>query len=125
MDGAEWDVQIVFDLGLAKRTVYPAVDAIASWSPVLEDGRVSVEHADVAREVRRLIAADGSEGDRAARVRRFQSQPFFIAEPWSARPGAFVRLDVALRGYRAILEGAGDAPGERELLHTGALRTPA
>jgi RNA polymerase sigma factor (sigma-70 family) len=121
VDDADWDVQIFFNRGLAKGTIYPAVDGLTSWSRLLEDGRVSAEHAEVARAVRNLIASGDAGSTRAERAIQFQSQPFFVAEPWTARPAAFVATDVALNGYRAILEGQADALGEHALLYTGAL----
>jgi F-type H+/Na+-transporting ATPase subunit beta len=105
VDDTEWDVQIVFDLRLAKRAIYPAVDSISSWSRLLQDGRVSAEHADIARGVRSLVASGDAAPTRAERAIQFQSQPFFVAEPWTARPATFIAIDVALNGYRAILEG--------------------
>jgi RNA polymerase sigma factor (sigma-70 family) len=117
-----WDAQIVFDRQLAKRGIYPAVDALGSWSRLLEDGRASAEHAAIAREVRDLLATES--GTRAQRAVQFQSQPFFVAEPWTARPGTFVPIDVSLAGYSAILQGRADALTEQELLYAGALPTP-
>jgi F0F1-type ATP synthase beta subunit len=57
---------------------------------------------------------------RAQRAFEFQSQPFYVGEPWTARPGAFVPLDAALTGYCAILTGAADAFDEGALLYAGA-----
>jgi F-type H+-transporting ATPase subunit beta len=71
--------------------------------------------------VRTLLASGGSAELRAERTRQFQSQPFFVAEPWTARPGAFVGLDAALNGYRAILDGVVDDLNEQDLLYTGTL----
>jgi len=90
VDDTGWDAQIVFDRQLAKDGTYPAVDAPGSWSRLLEDGRTSAEHVAIAREVRDLLASDS--GTRAQRAVQFQSQPFFVAEPWTARPGAFVPI---------------------------------
>jgi F0F1-type ATP synthase beta subunit len=58
------------------------------------------------------------------RVLEFQSQPFFVAEPWIAVPAAFVALDVALESYRAILRGDADTLSEQDLLCTGAIPKP-
>ena len=125
VDDAEWDVQLAFDRGLARRGVYPAVDPIASRSRLLADGRVPPEHAATAREIRDLLStSNGSSSIRAQRAVEFQSQPFFVAEPWTARPGAFVRIDAALAGYQAILTGATDAFDNGALLYSGALPTP-
>lgn len=122
VDDAEWDVQLVFDRDLARRGLYPAVDPVASWSRLLADGRVSPEHTDSARDVRELMrGASASTSIRAQRAIEFQSQPFYVAEPWTARPGAFVPIAAALGGYRAILTGAADAFDTGALLYTGAL----
>lgn len=124
VDETEWDVQLVFDRGLAKRGVYPAVDPIGSWSRLLADGRVPADHAATASKLRDLLTSvDGSSSIRAQRAQEFQSQPFFVAEPWTARPGAFVLIDSALAGYNAILTGAADAIENGALLYAGALPT--
>jgi F-type H+/Na+-transporting ATPase subunit beta len=121
VDDADWDVQLVFDRGLAKRGVYPAIDPVASRSRLLDDGRLPPEHAASAREVRDLLRnASDTNSRRAQRVIEFQSQPFYVAEPWTARPGTFVPTDAALAGYRAILTGAADAFDEGALLYAGA-----
>jgi F-type H+-transporting ATPase subunit beta len=120
VDDDEWDVQLVFDRGLARRGVYPAMDPVASWSRLLDDGRAPPEHAAIARDVRDLLRnASDANSIRAQRVIEFQSQPFYVAEPWTARPGAFVPIDAALGGYRAILTGAADAFDEGALLYAG------
>jgi Ankyrin repeats (3 copies)/ATP synthase alpha/beta family, nucleotide-binding domain/Ankyrin repeat len=121
VDDAEWDVQLVFDRVLAKRGVYPAIDPVASRSRLLDDGRVPPEHAAIARDVRDLLRnASDANSIRAQRVIEFQSQPFYVAEPWTARPGAFVPVDAAQAGYRTILTGAADAFAEGALLYAGA-----
>ena len=117
----EWDVQLDFDRELARRTIFPAIDVRRSWSKMLTDSRVTSEHVDVAAEVRQLLDSDQSLASRAERATRFQSQPFFVAEPWTARPGAYVPLDSALAGYRAIVLGDADALDEADLLWTDAL----
>ena len=122
VDDAEWDVQLDFDRELARRSIFPAVDIRQSWSRLLTDGRVSPDHAAVAAEVRTLLDAGDSLAVRAERATQFQSQPFFVAEPWTARPtGAYVPVEVALAGYQAIVQGAADVLGEQDLLWTGAL----
>jgi RNA polymerase sigma factor (sigma-70 family) len=96
VNDAEWDVQLDFDRELARRTIFPAIDATQSWSRLLADGRVSPEHASVAAEVRALLRAGDTLVTRAERATQFQSQPFFVAEPWTAHPGAYVPLEAAL-----------------------------
>jgi F-type H+/Na+-transporting ATPase subunit beta len=121
VDDAEWDVQLVFDRGLAQRGVYPAIDPVASRSRLLDDGRVPPEHAAIAGDVRDLLHnASDANSIRAERVIEFQSQPFYVAEPWTARPGTFVPIEAALTGYRAILTGAADGFDTGALLYAGA-----
>jgi F-type H+/Na+-transporting ATPase subunit beta len=121
LTGSGWDAQLVFDRALAKRTIYPALDVLQCASALLSDGRVSAEHARIAARVRDLLR-DDPESRRAEQLRQFQSQPFFGAEPWTARPGNIVSLTDALAGYQAILDGAADELSDRDLLFAGALR---
>jgi RNA polymerase sigma factor (sigma-70 family) len=121
VDDAEWDVQLVFDRGLARRGIYPAVNVVESWSRLLTEDRVTQAHAAIAREVRSLLSGTGASPDaRAQRALEFQSQSFLVAEPWTARPGTDVPLAAALAGYRAILGGAASALAEGALLYVGA-----
>jgi RNA polymerase sigma factor (sigma-70 family) len=102
-----WDARLVFDRALARRTIFPALDVVGSWSRLLEDGRVSAEHAATAQAVRQLLAGtDPALDGQRERALGFQAQPFFVAEPWTARPGAFEPLATALAGYQAIVEGS-------------------
>jgi F0F1-type ATP synthase beta subunit len=117
----EWDVQPDFDRALARRSIFRAIDVRRSQSRMLTDRRLTSEHVDVATEVRGLLDSQQSLASRAEQATRFQSQPFFVAEPWAAGPGAYVTLDAALAGYRAIVQGDADALDEKDLLWAGAL----
>jgi F-type H+-transporting ATPase subunit beta len=97
-----WDTRLVFDRGQAKRGIYPALDALESSSALLCDGRVREAHARVADDVRGALRGS-SNSEVIDRLQHYQSQPFFVAEPWTARPGEFVPLADSLAGYRAIL----------------------
>ena len=115
LEPEEWDTRILFDVGMARSGVYPAVDGAASSSRLLRDGLVDAEHARVAAQVQAALRQVGTDADGAdgavslQRLREFQSQPFFVAEPWTARPGETVGLDDTLAGYRTIV--ARDAGG--------------
>ena len=124
VNDAEWDVQLAFDRELARRTIFPAVDIRRSWSRLLADGRVGREHAAVAAEVRAMLDAGKALATRTERATWFQSQPFFVAEPWTGRPGAYVPLEAALAGYRAIVQGSTDILSERDLQWMGTLPGP-
>ena len=109
-------------------------------SNVLEPGIVGREHADVARATRQylqrygalqdLIAILGveelSEEDktvvrRARRLQRFLSQPFFVAEAYTALPGRYVPLSETIRGFREIVEGRHDDLPEQAFFMVGTI----
>lgn len=106
------DATITFSMALAKQNIWPAIDGASSSSHLLAEGSVTEEHARVAQEARELITQD-SASPRARRLLRFGSQPFAIAEPFTARPGVSVSLADTIKGYAAVLSGAyNDVPEE-------------
>jgi F0F1-type ATP synthase beta subunit len=100
--------------------VYPAVDVLTSRSRLLETKAVGEEHVATAERVRHALAAlwanrgrsqSGAEGlmlERALKLQNYFTQPFYIAEPYTKRPGATVSLTEALQTCRAILDGRYD-----------------
>jgi RNA polymerase sigma factor (sigma-70 family) len=99
--------------------IYPAVEVLTSRSRLFETGAVSNEHATIAERARAAIAmlwaghhartvADGLMLERALKLQNFFTQPFFIAQPYTKRPGASVTLAATLRACREILDGAHD-----------------
>ncbi|MFH0890479.1 MAG: F0F1 ATP synthase subunit beta [Candidatus Liptonbacteria bacterium] len=124
---AHLDSTIVLSRALTEIGIYPAVDPLASSSNALTPKIVGQEHYDVAREVQKtlqhykelqdIIAILGieelSESDRltvnrARKIQRFLSQPFFVAETFTGRSGKYVKLEDTVRGFREILEGKHD-----------------
>ncbi len=130
---AHLDSTIVLSRALTEIGIYPAVDPLASSSNALDPKVVGREHYDVTREVQKtlqhykelqdIIAILGieelSESDkltvnRARKIQRFLSQPFFVAETFTGAPGKYVKLEDTIRGFKEILEGRHDAlPEER------------
>ncbi|HZG66863.1 MAG TPA: sigma-70 family RNA polymerase sigma factor [Herpetosiphonaceae bacterium] len=125
---------------LAQSQIWPAVDPIRSHSQLLDPAHVGQQHYDVARGVRNLLrryqelraqaAEEATEGlsqadqtviVRARRVQRFLAQPFFIAEPYTKRPGAFVSREQTVRDFTAILDGAHDDLPEDAFYFAGTL----
>jgi F-type H+-transporting ATPase subunit beta len=120
---------------LARLGIYPTIDAIISRSRLLDEKLVDPEHAEVAAQVREVLAAcsEGTTGpgassaemdlptQRARKLLRFFSQPFFVAEPYTKQPGLYVSREHALRGCRAILSGECDAVPEQAFYFTGTL----
>jgi F-type H+-transporting ATPase subunit beta len=137
---AHLDSTIVLERAIVERGIYPAVDPLASTSRILDPQIVGEEHYRVAREVQRvlqrykdlqdIIAILGidelSEDDkltvaRARKIERFFSQPFFVAEQFTGRPGRYVPLKETIRGFAEILEGKHDAIPEQFFLMAGPI----
>jgi F-type H+-transporting ATPase subunit beta len=130
----EWDAYITFDLQLARRGLFPAMDPLASTSRLLRDGLVDPQHARVAGQVRALLEWSRAEhgggppglealSTHARRLELFQTQPFFVAEPWTARPGESVSFEDTLADYSALVDGAADTLPDEALRYVGRWRT--
>ena len=124
---AHLDSTIRLERNIAELGIYPAVDPLTSTSRVLDPLVVGQEHYDVARETQRvlqryrdlqdIIAILGidelSEEDkatvaRARRLQRFASQPFFVGEVFTGRPGIYVPIKDTVASFKDILEGKAD-----------------
>jgi RNA polymerase sigma factor (sigma-70 family) len=114
------DTLIHLSRAMILRKNYPAVDVLTARARLLDDNLVAVADADIARRVRVAITAwRASEAnadmtfdpvllERARKLQAFFSQPFFVAEPFTKRPGSHVSRAEALRGCREILDGRHD-----------------
>jgi RNA polymerase sigma factor (sigma-70 family) len=99
----------------ATANIYPPVDVLTSRSRLLEARLVGADHAAIAQEVRQALAAlwaadrcsnaDRLMLERALKLQNYFTQPFFVAEPFTKRPGTTVPLAEALRTCRGILAG--------------------
>ncbi|MGH7749149.1 MAG: F0F1 ATP synthase subunit beta, partial [Candidatus Dormibacteria bacterium] len=120
--------------------IYPAVDPLDSFSRVLEPRVVGEEHYRVAQGVKRIlqqykelqdiIAILGQEEltedqkltvQRARRIQNFLSQPFFVAEVFTGRPGQYVKLEETVRGFAEILDGKHDELPEQAFYMVGTI----
>ena len=134
------DSTIRLERSIVEIGIYPAVDPLTSTSTVLDARVVGQEHFDTAREVQRtlqrykdlqdIIAILGmdelSEEDkvtvaRARRLQRYMSQPMFVAEQFTGRPGRYVERKETVRGAREILEGKHDQLPEQAFLMAGPI----
>ncbi len=137
---AHLDSTIVLSRALTEIGIYPAVDPLASTSTALDPKIVGEKHYKVARDVQLclqkykdlqdIIAILGieelSEDDkkvvsRARKIQRFLSQPFFVAENFTARPGKYVKLEDTIRGFEEILEGKHDEVPEENFYLKGGI----
>jgi F-type H+/Na+-transporting ATPase subunit beta len=134
------DSTIRLERSIVELGIYPAVDPLTSTSTVLDPRVVGQEHFEVAREVQRtlqrykdlqdIIAILGmdelSEDDkvtvtRARRLQRFMSQPMFVAEQFTGRPGKYTTLAETVAGFREILDGKHDALPEQAFYLAGTI----
>ena len=137
---AHLDATTVLARSIAELGIYPAVDPLESTSRILDPHIVGEEHYRVARSVQELlqrykelqdiIAILGmdelSEEDklvvnRARKVQRFLSQPFFVAEQFTGLPGKYVPVSETIRGFQEILDGKHDAIPESYFLNAGSI----
>jgi len=134
------DATTVLSRQIAELGIYPAVDPLDSTSRILDPNIVGPEHYDTAREVQRLlqefkdlqdiIAILGMEElseeqkmtvTRARRLQRFLSQPFYVAEQFTGKPGAYVKLEDTIRGFKEIVDGKHDAVPEQAFYMVGTI----
>ena len=109
---------------LVEAGIYPAVDPQRSWSRLLNPAFVGTDHSNVDRRVLaalRQVDEVGTLGSRARRIRNFLSQPFFSAEAYTRRPGAFVPREQAITAFKALLAGSYDDLPEEAFLMCGTL----
>jgi len=137
---AHLDSTIRLERSIAELGIYPAVDPLASTSRVLDPLVVGQEHYDTARETQRvlqryrdleqIIAILGidelSEEDkatvaRARRLQRFMSQPFFVGEVFTGRPGKYVSIRDTVESFKEILEGKTDTLPEQAFFLAGTI----
>lgn len=119
-----FDVTIYMSRHLIDRGIYPAVDPIRSSSRLLREGLLEMEHAQVARQVLESIAegnGDGPAGARSRRISNFLSQPFFVAERFTDRPGVFVPRKRTIQDFSLLASGAYDQVAEDAFLMRGTL----
>src|SRR5574344_2029970 len=134
------DASTVLSRQIASLGIYPAVDPLASSSRVLDPVIIGEEHYSVARQVlevlqkykdlQDIIAILGmdelSEEDketvnRARKIQKFLSQPFFVAEKFSGISGKYVKLEDSIKGFKEILDGKHDDLPEQAFYMVGTI----
>ncbi len=132
------DATTVLSRQIAELGLYPAVDPLDSTSRILDPHIVGEEHYNIARQVQQIlqrykdlqdiIAILGmeelSEDDkqtvtRARKIQRFLSQPFFVAEAFTGKPGKYVKIEDTIKGFTKIVEGEMDDIPEQAFYMTG------
>ena len=137
---AHLDATTVLSRAIAEQAIYPAVDPLDSFSRALQPDIVGEEHYRTAtqvqeilqryKELQDIIAILGmdelSDEDRqivqrARKVQRFLSQPFFVAEQFTGSDGKYVKLEDTVRGFAEIIEGKHDELPEAAFYMVGSI----
>jgi len=137
---AHLDATVVLSRSIAELGIYPAIDPLDSTSRQLDPLMVGEEHYTIARgvqgtlqrykELKDIIAILGmdelSEEDkltvqRARKIQRFLSQPFFVAEVFTGAPGKYVSLKDTLSGFKGIIDGEYDHLPEQAFYMVGSI----
>ena len=134
------DSTVVLSRSLSELGLYPAVDPLDSSSIILDPKVVGQEHYEVARGVQKILqrykelqdiiailgmeelsAEDKVIVARARKIQKFLSQPNFVAEQFTGRPGKYVKLADTVRSFREILDGKHDAQSEDDFYMIGSI----
>ncbi|PSQ91318.1 MAG: F0F1 ATP synthase subunit beta, partial [Proteobacteria bacterium SW_6_67_9] len=137
---AHLDATVVLARSIAEQGIYPAVDPLDSTSRQLDPLVIGQEHYDTARavqqplqrykELKDIIAILGMDElsdedkqtvNRARKIQRFLSQPFFVAEVFTGSPGKYVSLSETIRGFRGIVDGDYDHLPEQAFYMVGTI----
>jgi F-type H+-transporting ATPase subunit beta len=135
---AHLDATTVLSRQIAELGIYPAVDPLASTSTALKPEIVGQEHYDTARGVQQtlqrykdlqdIIAILGMDElsqedkiavNRARKIQRFLSQPFFVAAQFTGRQGKYVPLKETVEAFKRILDGELDELPEQAFYMVG------
>jgi F-type H+-transporting ATPase subunit beta len=120
--------------------IYPAVDPLASTSRILDPRVIGEEHYAVAREVKRILQRykdlqdiiailgidelgedDKLTVNRARKIQKFLSQPFFVAENFTGIKGKYVSIQDSIESFRGICKGDYDHIPEQAFFMTGGI----
>ena len=134
------DSTVTLSRSLAELGIYPAVDPLDSTSTILDPKIVGEEHYEVARGVQKVLQRykdlqdiiailgidelneeDKQAVNRARKIQKFLSQPFFVAETFTGTPGTYVPRSETVRAFKEILEGKHDDKSEQAFYMKGGI----
>ena len=137
---AHLDATVVLSRNIAELGIYPAVDPLDSTSRQLDPSIIGQEYYDTTRavqgvlqkykELKDIIAILGMDElsdedklsvNRARKIQRYLSQPFFVAETFTGTPGKYVSLKDTIKGFQAIVNGDYDDLPEQAFYMIGEI----
>lgn len=121
------DASVILSRDMVQKRIYPAVDALRSTSILIDRLHIGDDHMDAVRschqilqrneELQSIISVLGKDElskedrlivDRAGKLTKFFTQPFFSSERYTGRPGVYVPLAETVKGVKKIIEGVTD-----------------
>ena len=137
---AHLDSATVLSRRQASQGFYPAIDPLQSSSSLLTPQALGEDHYNIATEVRAVLSRyeelqdviailgmdelsdeDHQTVNRARRIQRFLTQPFFVSEAFTHIPGVYISLEETLKGFRGILDGEYDHLPEQAFYMVGTI----
>lgn len=134
------DASTALSRQIAELGIYPAVDPLASTSRILDPAILGEEHYNVAIQVQKILQRykdlqdiivilgidelseeDKSTVNRARKIQKFLSQPFFVAETFTGKPGKYVNLRDTIKGFKMIVDGELDNIPEQNFYMVGSI----
>ena len=134
------DATTVLSRKITALGIYPAVDPLESTSRILDPNIVGKAHYDTAQRVKQILQRnqelqdiiailgmdelseeDKTTVNRARRVQRFLSQPFFVAEQFTGVKGVMVSIEDTIKGFNMIMDGEVDYLPEQAFLNVGTI----
>ncbi len=138
------DATITLERSIAEQGLYPAVNPLTSSSRLLDPNIVGAEHYRIALEVKRILQRykdlqdiinilgidelsdeDKLTVSRARKIERFLTQPMFVSEVFTGKPGRYVKIEETLKGFAAIIDGTYDRLPESAFYMIGSIQEAA
>jgi F-type H+-transporting ATPase subunit beta len=137
---AHLDAFVVLSRGIAEKGIYPAVDPLGSSSRILSADILGERHYTVSRRVQSILQRykelqdiiailgvdelsqeDKMTVNRARKIERFLSQPFYVAEVFTGLPGVTSTLESTIDSFERLCNGEGDDLPEGAFMYVGNL----
>ncbi len=134
------DSTVVLSRAISELGIYPAVDPLDSTSTILDPAVVGEKHYSVARSVQKVLQRykdlqdiiailgmeeltdeDKSTVLRARKIQKFLSQPFYVAEQFTGKPGKYVKREETVAAFERILSGELDSIPEAAFYMKGTI----
>jgi len=137
---AHLDATTVLNRAIVEMGIYPAIDPLDSSSRIMDPQVIGMDHYNVTKRVQEILQrykdlqdiiailgmdelsdVDKQTVERARRIQKFLSQPFFVAEAYTGRPGVYVALKETVRGFKMIVDGELDHIPENHFYMAGGI----